>query len=54
MPLDPPKRLAVFGATGQLGQQLIEKLAETDWPIGELVGVASANSAGAEFEFRGE
>ncbi len=47
-------RLVVFGATGHLGQQLIEKLGEGDWPIGELVGVASGASAGEEFEFRGE
>jgi aspartate-semialdehyde dehydrogenase len=49
-----PKRLVVFGVTGHLGQQLVEKIAEGDWPIGELIGVASAGSAGAEFEFRGE
>jgi aspartate-semialdehyde dehydrogenase len=48
------KRLVVFGATGNLGQQLIEKLAESRWPIGEMIGVASSNSAGSEFEFRGE
>ena len=47
-------RLVVFGATGHLGQQLIAKLSEGDWPISELVGVASGASAGAEFEFRGE
>jgi aspartate-semialdehyde dehydrogenase len=47
-------RLVVFGATGHLGQQLIEKLAENDWPISEMVGVASGASADAEFEFRGE
>lgn len=48
------KRIVIFGATGHLGQQLIDKLDETDWPIAELVGVASAASAGAEFSFRGE
>ena len=49
-----PMRLVVFGITGHLGQQLVEKLSESDWPISELVGVASSGSAGAEFEFRGE
>ena len=49
-----PKRIVVFGATGHLGQQLIDKLDESDWPIAELLGVASAESAGVEFEFRGE
>jgi aspartate-semialdehyde dehydrogenase len=48
------KRIVVFGATGHLGQQLIDKLDESGWPIGELLGVASAESAGLEFEFRGE
>jgi aspartate-semialdehyde dehydrogenase len=48
------KRIVVFGATGHLGQQLIGKLDESGWPIAELVGVASAESAGSEFEFRGE
>ncbi len=48
------KRIVVFGATGHLGQQLIEKLGESRWPIAEVIGVASAESAGTEFEFRGE
>jgi len=48
------KRIVVFGATGHLGQQLIDKLDESGWPISELLGVASAESAGTEFEFRGE
>ena len=48
------KRIVVFGATGQLGQQLIDKLDESGWPISELLGVASAESAGMEFEFHGE
>jgi aspartate-semialdehyde dehydrogenase len=48
------KRIVVFGATGHLGQQLIDKLDESGWPISELLGVASAESAGTEFEFRGD
>jgi len=48
------RRIVVFGATGHLGQQLIDKLDESGWPISELCGVASAASAGVEFEFRGE
>jgi len=48
------RRVVVFGATGHLGQQLIDRLDESDWPIAELVGVASADSAGLEFDFRGE
>ncbi len=48
------RRIVVFGVTGHLGQQLIDKLDESDWPIAELLGVASAESTGVEFEFRGE
>jgi len=48
------KRIVIFGATGHLGQQLIDKLDESGWPIAELLGVSSAESAGSEFEFRGE
>ncbi|GEM_PF-813847 len=48
------RRFVVFGATGHLGQQLIEKLDGSGWPITELVGVASAGSDGEEFMFRGE
>lgn len=46
--------VVVFGATGHLGQALIAKLAESDWPIASLLGVASSESAGETFEFRGE
>ncbi len=49
-----PLRLVVFGVTGQLGQELVDRLDESDWPIAELVGVASDRSAGASFDFRGE
>jgi len=48
------RRFVVFGASGHLGQQLIDKLDESGWPSSELVGVASAESAGVEFMFRGE
>ena len=48
-----PRRLVVFGVTGQLGQEFLEELDDTDWPFSELVGVASSESAGADFDFRG-
>lgn len=48
------RRIVLFGVTGHLGQELIQRLDESDWPIAEVVGVASAESAGGEFEFRGE
>ncbi|MEZ4330265.1 MAG: hypothetical protein R3F35_00805 [Myxococcota bacterium] len=47
-------RVVVYGVTGQLGRELVERLEASDWPIDELVGVASAASLGREFEFRGE
>ena len=49
-----PRRLVVFGVTGQLGQELVERLDESGWPIAELVGVASSESVGTTFSFRGE
>lgn len=49
-----PRRLVVFGVTGQLGQELLERLDESDWPISELAGIASTDSIGESFEFRGE
>lgn len=48
------KRIVVFGATGHLGRRLIDRLGESSWPIAELLGVASVESAGVEFEFRGD
>ncbi len=46
--------IVVFGATGHLGRELIDRLAESRWPVGELVCVASPESAGVDVEFRGE
>jgi len=51
-PAEP--RLVIFGVTGQLGQELIERLDQSDWSIAELVGVASKQSVGQTFDFRGE
>ncbi len=48
------KRIVVFGVTGQLGQELVERIDGSDWPVAELVGVASSESFGATFEFRDE
>jgi aspartate-semialdehyde dehydrogenase len=49
-----PLRLVVFGATGHLGRDLIEQLDASDWPIAEIVGVATPASVGEEIEFRGD
>ncbi len=47
-----PLRIVVFGASGRVGEQVLSQLEDTDWPIAEMVGVVSADSTAAEFEFR--
>ncbi len=49
-----PRRIVLFGVTGQLGQELLELLDEAEAPIAELVGVASPDSAGRTFPFAGQ
>jgi aspartate-semialdehyde dehydrogenase len=46
--------VAVVGATGAVGQTMLEILAERDFPISELIAVASSRSAGSTVEFKGE
>jgi aspartate-semialdehyde dehydrogenase len=48
------RRVVVFGATGHLGQALIERLEASPLPIAEITGVATEESLGLEFGFRGE
>jgi aspartate-semialdehyde dehydrogenase len=48
------RRIVLYGATGQLGRELVEELDASGWPIAELVGVGSSGSLGGEFDFRGE
>lgn len=45
--------VALMGATGAVGQVMLEVLAERDFPIDELRLLASSRSAGKEVEFRG-
>ncbi|MFH1566637.1 MAG: aspartate-semialdehyde dehydrogenase [Gemmatimonadota bacterium] len=45
--------VAVMGATGAVGQVMLEILAERRFPIGELRLLASARSAGRQLEFGG-
>lgn len=47
-------RVAVLGATGLVGEQIIEMLAERKFPVAELYPLASARSAGETLSFRGE
>ena len=46
--------VAVLGATGAVGQEMINILAERNFPVGKLVPLASARSAGKQLKFRGE
>jgi aspartate-semialdehyde dehydrogenase len=47
-------RVALLGATGAVGQELLGVLEERRFPVRELLPYASEGSAGAELEFRGE
>lgn len=46
--------VAVLGATGAVGQEMIKILEERNFPVGTLVPLASARSAGKTLKFRGE
>ena len=46
--------VAVLGATGAVGQEMIKVLQERNFPVGKLVPLASARSAGKTVKFRGE
>ena len=45
--------VAIMGATGAVGQVMMEILAEREFPIGQLRLLASARSAGRQLEFGG-
>ncbi|MEX0275030.1 MAG: aspartate-semialdehyde dehydrogenase [Flavobacteriaceae bacterium] len=47
-------KLAVVGATGMVGQVMMEVLAERQFPISELLLVASERSVGKKLEFKGQ
>jgi aspartate-semialdehyde dehydrogenase len=46
-------RVGVAGATGAVGSTILEVLAERRFPVGELVPLASARSAGSKVKFAG-
>jgi len=46
--------VAVLGATGAVGREMLKVLEERDFPIGELRLLASARSVGKEIEFKGQ
>lgn len=46
--------VAVLGATGAVGREMIKILEERNFPVGTLIPLASARSAGKALTFRGE
>ena len=46
--------VAVLGATGAVGQEMMKILSERDFPVGKLIPLASARSAGKTLKFKGE
>ena len=47
-------KVAVCGATGMVGRTMLNLLAQRNFPISELIPVASSRSAGKQLEFKGE
>ena len=46
--------VAVLGATGAVGQEMIKILQERNFPVAKLIPLASARSAGKTLQFKGE
>ena len=46
--------VAVLGATGAVGREMISILEERNFPVGKLIPLASARSAGTTIPYRGE
>ena len=46
--------VAILGATGAVGQEMIKILEERNFPVGKLIPLASARSAGKTLTFKGE
>ena len=47
-------KIAVVGATGLVGSKMLQVLAERNFPVDELIPVASERSIGKEVEFKGK
>lgn len=47
-------RVAIAGATGMVGQEMMKVLEQRDFPVASLKLLASERSRGKSFEFRGE
>ncbi len=48
------KHVAIVGATGAVGAEMIRCLEERQFPVGQLTLLASARSAGKKLKFKGE
>lgn len=46
--------VAILGATGAVGQEMMKVLQERNFPVGKLIPLASRRSAGKKLLFRGE
>ena len=46
--------VAILGATGAVGQEMMKILEERNFPVGKLIPLASARSAGKTMKFKGE
>ena len=46
--------VAVVGASGAVGEELFRVMEEQNFPVGELIPLASINSVGKEIEFNGK
>ncbi|MFP8873259.1 MAG: Asd/ArgC dimerization domain-containing protein [Myxococcota bacterium] len=53
-PAESGLRVAVFGATGALGREVVAVLEERTFPVRDLALVASDRSLGEEIEFQGD
>ena len=48
------RRVAVLGATGLVGREMLLTLEQRNFPVSELVPLASERSEGKKVTFRGE
>jgi len=46
--------VAIVGATGAVGEELVRVLEDLDFPVGTLLPLASIRSAGGQIEFKGK
>lgn len=48
------QKIAIVGATGAVGEELLNVLNELDFPVESILPLASSKSAGSEVEFQGK